>query len=53
MITEIETALEKWRDDSNILAVVIDAEGEKAFCAGGDLKERNGMSDDKWQSQQK
>ena len=29
----------------------ITGSGEKAFCAGGDLKERNGMSDDKWQSQ--
>jgi enoyl-CoA hydratase/carnithine racemase len=25
--------------------------GDKAFCAGGDLKERNGMSDEAWQDQ--
>jgi enoyl-CoA hydratase/carnithine racemase len=25
--------------------------GERAFCAGGDLKERQGMSDDAWQAQ--
>ncbi len=37
MISEIENALENWRDNINVLAVVIDAEGEKAFCAGGDI----------------
>ena len=36
---------------SDIRVIVITGSGEKAFCAGGDLKERNGMSDDKWQSQ--
>ena len=25
--------------------------GDKAFCAGGDLKERKGMSDARWQQQ--
>ena len=25
--------------------------GERAFCAGGDLKERNGMTDEQWQDQ--
>jgi enoyl-CoA hydratase/carnithine racemase len=25
--------------------------GERAFCAGGDLKERNGMTDKQWQDQ--
>lgn len=28
--------------------IVITGAGEKAFCAGGDLKERNGMSDADW-----
>jgi enoyl-CoA hydratase len=32
-------------------AVVVTGAGERAFCAGGDLKERQGMSDDTWQSQ--
>jgi enoyl-CoA hydratase/carnithine racemase len=32
-------------------AVVVTGAGERAFCAGGDLKERQGMSDDQWQSQ--
>ena len=31
--------------------VVLTATGSKAFCAGGDLKERNGMTDKAWQAQ--
>lgn len=32
-------------------AVVLSGTGERAFCAGADLKERNGMSDDAWRQQ--
>jgi enoyl-CoA hydratase/carnithine racemase len=32
-------------------AIVITGAGDKAFCAGGDLKERNGMTDAQWQDQ--
>jgi enoyl-CoA hydratase/carnithine racemase len=32
-------------------AVVVTGAGERAFCAGGDLKERQGMSDEAWQAQ--
>ncbi len=31
--------------------VVVTGAGEKIFCAGGDLKERNGMTDQQWQDQ--
>lgn len=31
--------------------VLITGSGDKAFCAGGDLKERNGMSDEQWRVQ--
>lgn len=31
--------------------IILTGAGEKAFCAGGDLKERNGMSDEAWQEQ--
>jgi enoyl-CoA hydratase len=31
--------------------IVLTGAGERAFCAGGDLKERNGMSDAAWQDQ--
>jgi enoyl-CoA hydratase/carnithine racemase len=34
------------QDDESIRAIVLTGEGDKAFCAGADLKERQGMSDD-------
>ena len=33
------------RDNPSIRAIIITGQGEKAFCAGADLKERQGMSD--------
>jgi enoyl-CoA hydratase len=38
-------------DLEGLRAVIVTGSGEKAFCAGGDLKERNGMSDEAWQAQ--
>lgn len=37
MAKTILLALKKWRDDDAIKAVLIDSEGERAFCAGGDV----------------
>lgn len=37
MIRAMTTALLSWRDDDGVLAVLVDAAGEKAFCAGGDI----------------
>ena len=37
--------------DPDARAVVFTGSGEKAFCAGGDLKERDQMSDDAWRAQ--
>jgi len=31
--------------------VIVTGAGARAFCAGGDLKERNGMTDARWQDQ--
>ena len=31
--------------------IVLTGAGARAFCAGGDLKERNGMTDEQWQDQ--
>ena len=38
-------------DLEGLRAVILTGHGDKAFCAGGDLKERNGMSDESWQAQ--
>jgi len=35
----------------NIRVVILTGAGDKAFCAGGDLKERNSMNDQQWQAQ--
>ncbi|MEM7668935.1 MAG: enoyl-CoA hydratase/isomerase family protein [Pseudomonadota bacterium] len=37
MLLEIEAALDAWRDDPSVELVLIDAAGEKAFAAGGDI----------------
>jgi enoyl-CoA hydratase len=39
MCLDIEAALDDWRDDPKVKLVIIDAVGEKAFCAGGDIQE--------------
>ncbi len=39
MCLAIDAALKDWASDDNVKLVVIDAEGEKAFCAGGDIQE--------------
>jgi enoyl-CoA hydratase len=38
-------------DSGDIRCVILTGAGDRAFCAGGDLKERNGMSDDAWRRQ--
>jgi enoyl-CoA hydratase len=38
MVDAMIEALTAWRDDDSIKAVVVDGEGEKGFCAGGDIK---------------
>jgi enoyl-CoA hydratase len=38
-------------DAGAVRCVVLTGAGEKAFCAGGDLKERRGMTDDAWRRQ--
>ena len=38
MIRAIAAALESWRDDPAVQAVVIEGAGERAFCAGGDIR---------------
>src|SRR5258706_705178 len=38
-------------DLEGLRVAIITGSGNKAFCAGGDLKERNGMTDESWRSQ--
>ncbi len=38
MIRALKPQLEKWRDDKAVEAVVITGAGDRAFCAGGDVR---------------
>ncbi len=38
-------------DPADLRCIVLTGDGDKAFCAGGDLKERRGMTDEQWQRQ--
>jgi 3-hydroxyisobutyrate dehydrogenase len=37
MCLAIEDAFDTWRDDDAVDLIVIDAEGDRAFCSGGDI----------------
>lgn len=38
MINEIHPILTKWKDDKDVACVFLQGAGEKAFCAGGDIR---------------
>jgi 3-hydroxyisobutyrate dehydrogenase len=39
MCLAIETAFDTWREDEAVKLIVLDAEGERAFCSGGDISD--------------
>lgn len=45
LATELVSATDELRNDGDVRVVLLAAEGDRAFCVGADLKERNGMSD--------
>lgn len=51
MFLDLRVALDRLAHASDLRVLLITGEGSRAFCAGGDLKERNGMSDDTWRRQ--
>ena len=52
MARELYTLFESLSlDPDDTRCVILTGTGERAFCAGGDLKERNGMTDEDWQQQ--
>jgi len=52
MVRQLHKQLQVWADDPEILAVVLRANGEKAFCAGGDIRalyDSNKAGDGQWE----
>jgi len=50
-----EELYELWRgfyvDQEDIRCIILTGSGDRIFCAGADLRERNGMTDTQWQQQ--
>lgn len=48
MARTIRATLDEWRDDPQVALVIIDAKGDRAFCAGGDIAAvyRSGLAGD-------
>jgi enoyl-CoA hydratase/carnithine racemase len=45
LATDLVTATDQLRDDPSVRVLLLAADGDRAFCVGADLKERNAMSD--------
>lgn len=51
MALELIEVLDELKYDENVRVLIITGSGTKSFCAGADLKERNGMSQKEWKKQ--
>lgn len=38
MLQLLKDKFEQWQDDENIVCILLEGQGEKAFCAGGDVR---------------
>ncbi len=47
MLEELKTIVHDLKNSSDVRVVILTGTGEKAFCAGADLKERKGMAENK------
>ncbi|HET8578411.1 MAG TPA: enoyl-CoA hydratase-related protein [Methylomirabilota bacterium] len=48
---ELMRCFEAFQWDKTVRAVIFTGAGDRAFCVGGDLKERNEMTDEAWRAQ--
>ncbi|WP_085993086.1 enoyl-CoA hydratase/isomerase family protein [Oceanobacillus senegalensis] len=48
---DLLNSLQELKEDEDIRVLIITANGEKSFCVGADLKERNGMTNKQWKKQ--
>ncbi|WP_134702963.1 enoyl-CoA hydratase/isomerase family protein [Ammoniphilus sp. YIM 78166] len=48
---ELRDTLDRLNEDPTARVIVFTGSGERSFCTGGDLKERNGMTDEQWLKQ--
>ncbi|MBI5545276.1 MAG: enoyl-CoA hydratase/isomerase family protein [Deltaproteobacteria bacterium] len=46
LLAELTAQIERASEDPELVAVVLTGAGDRAFCAGADLKERRGMSEE-------
>lgn len=52
MLTEfVDLMARLYVDPGEVRCIVLTGAGERIFCAGGDLKERKGMTDEQWRRQ--
>ena len=48
---DLRACFDGFQRDADARAIVFTGAGDRAFCAGGDLKERNEMTDETWRAQ--